>query len=276
MPPRNREPGLGQMALPDAIRPSVDMESLHRRNSFAKAATPEYHGLFIDDYADLTPEQIAYVTPDFLEKSLLGASRNSKNTVYYQNPENGERLWVAVTPVEFKQTAGNIETLGNRAVSRALGRRPARPAYEVDRAAATQEGVEAVQNKLGQLTVMRDETLRPQKAKVKWLAHAAQSPGYAWKKGIDLYSYMSEVRHLVFTDMLTAMSIAGDWTPEKTEGVRKVVEYKLFFDREKNNHIENWKQMLKLADTYLGYKQAIYSEKIEKAKQYIRTNAESV
>lgn len=274
MPPLSREPGLGQMAIPEIGRPQFKAEDLQARNSFSKAVTPEYHGLLIDDYNDLTAEQLAVVTPQFLQDSLIGVDRSSTNAVFYKNPLTHEALWVAVTPLEFKQTAGNITTLGKTVVNQVAGSRSARKEFGPDRAAAARGGIHAVERELGKLETYRDKSLAPQLVKVNWLQHSANNPGYAWKDGLSVRQYMGEVRDLVFRDMFQAMSIAGDWSPEKTEGVAKVVEYRLFFDRKDNNHIKNWRKMLRLGKVYLGYKQAIYSDKIEKAKKYIQTNAE--
>ncbi len=265
-------PDIGQMPLPDMPHPAITFDSLRARNSFAKAATPEFYGLNIEGYADVTEAQINYVTPQLLHDSLIGVPRTSPYSAYYRNPETRQSLWIAVTPGEFKHLGGNIVTLGNRVMSQVSGSRSPRLDFTADRAAAVRGGMKAVEREKNTLETYRDKTLSSQHATVKWLAHAANSPGYAWKQGIDLRLTMTTVRSFVFADMLTAMSESQGWSPEKTQGVQRVIDYRLFFDRQRNRHIGNWKQMLGLADEYLAYKTALYNEKIWKAGKFLSSH----
>lgn len=269
---RTRNPDLGQLAL-DIPMPPADV----RRdvpNSFSKAVTPAFQGLSIEMYADLTPDQINYVTPDFLQNSLLGVSKEADNAVFYRNPETKGVTFVAVPPAEFKLLAGNITTLGNRARSHVLSSRAAGVPKDVDVEAAARGAVHAVQPKLEKLERYRRNVLGPQIGEVNWLLHASNSPGYAWKDGYNIGLLITNFRTFVLNDMLVAMAQAGNWSEEKSKGVQQVLEYKLFFERDNNQHIENWKQLLGVAQTYLGYKRALFDEKIAKARQYTSKHAE--
>ena len=272
MPPNSRRPEVGQFALD--IRPQI-VQDLEVRNSFAKATTPEYHGLWIENYADITKEQLDYVTPQMLHDSVIGVSRDAENSVYYRNPETEEHLWIAVSPEEHKQLGGNIQTLGNRVMSSVMAARAPRRDFTPDREAAVRGGVKAVTKQLDKLERYKANVLQLQVADVHWLQKSAETPGFAWKDGLSVRNAMYNVHGVVLKDMLAAARDAGGWDPEKLAGVEKVIDYRLFFDRSHNDHIKNWKTMLQLMDVYLGYKQALFSEKITKAKQYIDKHAES-
>lgn len=265
----SREPGLGQPAITGMERPVISHESLGARNSFSKAVTPEYHGLLIEDFADLTKEQIESVTPQALHDSLIGIDAEAPNAVFYRNPLTREGLWIAVSPTEHKHLAGNITTLGNRVMSSVMASRAPRRDFGPDREAAMRGGTKAVEDKMRKLEAYKTNLLQPQIAAVHWLQHSAEHPGKAWKDGLSVRMTMETVRGGVFKDMLTAMQEAERWSPEKVAGVEKVLDYRLFFDRTANAHIKNWKTMLKLADVYLGYKKALYGDKIADAKRFI-------
>lgn len=267
-----RNPELGQMALD--IPPVPAEVKLDARNAFATAAKPAFHGLRIETYAELTPAQVDYVTPEFLENSLLHAPRESANSIYYRNPETKEVRYVAVTPGEYKLLAGNLVTLGNRATSHVLDSRTSGLPRDVDVQAAERGGVHAVTAKLDILEKYRQNILNKQIAETNWLAHANHNPGRAWKKGFNLREMITNFRTFVFDDMLVAMSQSGAWSEDKARGVRDVIEYKLFFDRNDNQHLENWGQLLAVTSEYLGTKRAIFDEKIVKARKYIDTHAE--
>ncbi len=252
----------------EGVRPEVRID-LEARNSFSKAVTPEFHDLWIDDYTDITHDQLRVVTPQFLAQSLTDVDRRASNSVHYRGPNKSEDRWVAVSSLEYKQLGGNITTLGNRVVNNVLASRSRRPDFANDRAAAERGGVHAVKNELQKLETYRLKTLPAQSGAVSWLLKSAESPGYAWKNGVDIRMTIETIRGTVFKDMIVAMSEANSWSPEKTAGIEHVLEYRLFFDRSHNRHINNWKHVLGLADEYIGYKKAMYDTKIAKAKTYI-------
>lgn len=267
-----RNPDIGQLAFPEIPLPPAEI-GLDHRNSFATATKPAFHGLSIEMYADITPDKLAFVTPQFLQESLIGVPKDANNAVYYRNPETRESTNVAVTPAEFKLLGGSIITLGNRVLNGVLDSRSTQPVRSVDKEAATRGGIHAVTGKLTALQSY-DRLLATQAAEVNWLINAANNPGYAWKDGFDLKVMLINVRTFALADMMTAMSQAGDWSPEKAADVEKILEYRLFFDRNRNRHITNWQHVLGVEKTYLGYKRAIFNEKIAKAEQYIEKNAE--
>lgn len=280
----SHRPEIGQLGL--GFRPEI-AQDLEVRNSFSKAVTPEYHGLWIEDFADVEPH-LGEVTTQILHDTLIGTARrerlpsgelsrplvtkDTKNAVFYQNPETRKGFWIAVTPFEHSQLAGNIEILGNRVTSYVKASRPPRKDFGPDREAAIRGGVHAVTGKLEKLEAYKTNVLQKQVGAVHWLQHSAENPGKAWKGGIDVRMTMETVRGGVFKDMITAMQEAGEWSPEKVAQVEKVLDYRLFFDRTHNAHIGHWKKMLLLADVYLGYKSALYGDKIAKAKRYIQQN----
>ncbi len=261
----------GQLGLPD-IRPPYDVLRLASRNSFSRAVTPEYHGLYADDYSDVNQAQLDYVTLDFLHDSLHGVNKDAPNSVPYFNPETKERTWIALNPQEYKQLSGNITTLGNRVVNNVLGSRPARNDFSTDRAAAERGGVHAVSKELSKLQTYHTQTLNPQTATIRWLQKSADSPGYAWKDGLSVRESMGVFQEIILKDMLTAMREAGRWSPDKAAGIEKVIMYRQFFDRTNNQHITNWKHILGVADTYMGFKKALYRDKIARAEKYIATH----
>lgn len=279
----DRGADLGQLGL--GIRPEIPQD-LRARNSFSKAVTPEYHGLWIEDFADITKEQLGEINTQFLHDSLIGTARrerlpsgelsnplvtkDTKNAVFYQDPETRRGFWVAVTPFEHTQLAGNIEVLGNRVTSRVMASRLPRKDFGPDREAAIRGGVHAVTSKLERLEAYKANVLQKHIGALHWLQHSAKYPGNAWKGGIDVRMTMETVRGGVFKDMITAMAEASEWSPERVAEVEKVIDYRLFFDRKNNAHIGNWKWMLRLSEVYLGYKTALYSDKIAKAKRYIQ------
>lgn len=271
MPPDSRKPEVGQLALD--VRPQI-VQSFTDRNSFSRAVTPEYHGLWIEDFADITYEQKAEITTQFLHDKIIGVGSGAPNKISYRNPENNEHMWIAVSPEEHKHLSGNIQTLGNRVISSVMASRAPRVDFGPDREAAIRGGVKAVTKKLETLEKYKLNVLKPQEAAVHWLQHSANNPGKAWKDGLSVRNAMHTVRGGVFKDMIAAMRDAEAWTPERVTEVEKVLDYRLFFDRSHNNHITNWKKMLLLSDIYLGYKEALYSEKIVKANQFIRSHAE--
>ncbi len=266
-----RNPELGQLALDIPLTPAeVNLDS---RNSFSKAVKPAFHGLSIEHYAELTPQQVAYVTPQLLEASLIDARRHAPNTIYYRNPETNVVSYVAVSPDEYQQLAGNITTLGNRVRSTVLHSRSSGLHRDTDLEAAIRGGVHAVNPKLEKMQRYRQNVLSVQFGETNWLAHASKSPGHAWKDGYNLRLLVTNFREFVLKDMLVSMSEAGDWSEEKTQGIQKVLEYQLFFNRANNQHIDTWQQLLGVSQRYLGHKTALFDEKIAKAKRYTTQHA---
>ncbi len=271
MPPRR----VYQESLPgvaEAIPLRWNPEAL---NAFCRAATPEYFRLKYEDYADITPELMEKASADHLRPSLIDVPQNSPSAVWFKpGDRHGESVLVAVTPEEYGLIGRNIDKLGQAAVNKTLASRPRDIRFEPHRSAAERSGVHTVENKQRGMKQYLDGTIVPQVELLEWFSEAAQHHWRARGKEADMRMKLGVVSNQIFENMFLALREQRQWKPEQEMLARRTVEKRLFFEREHNQHIQNWLEMFELNHEYLGYKRALFLDRIYHAQRYIDRHAE--
>jgi hypothetical protein len=252
----------------EEVRPAFNRQGLNELTTFSHAIRPEIHGVWTEDFSDLSPEQIAYVTPELFESTLLRTTQ-AENAVRYHNPEDNKVYWVALKPLEYSQIAGNIDVLGNRVVSTVFEGRVERSDPNDKRAAATRGGIHAVEDRLQALTTYAAGALASEKGLLSWMKMSTDHPEYKMKSLAAIIVELNSFEGLL-NEMVDVMGQADNWTPQKTAGVKKVVKYKLFVDRTDNAQFEQFTGFETVAEKYHGFRKALYTDKIARAKKYVK------
>jgi len=274
MPPKR--PALGESPFPGMANLPGPVRDLKSRNSFERAATPEYWGLDQANYADLDQQAVDLAAPSELEPSIIGVPRGSHFESSYSPANTRGTLSVALTPVEFGRVTRSVPALGRAVASRTLSGRPARADFVSDQQAATRSGTHALREKLRVMQTY-SQTLASDADRLASFTQAAKPGGEygrAHMPEAEMRMEMTWIQQHIFGDMFLAMRSQRRWTPEQEDVMRRAVDWRLFFDRERNQHLTNWYDMLRLASTYVGHKRGLFAEKIFQARKYISDNAE--
>ena len=255
-------------AMPSPNFPAVQVDA---RNALARALRPEFVGINPQDYLDVTDEHLDLAAPELLRQSLIGVAPGSPDAVAYRVSRQ-ELLYVAVTPTEFGLMSGSVLALGQRAVAgsqrkrQRIGKR-----NPVDDAAAERAGVHAVMNRAVASSNYLENVLVKQDKLIAQFQEAARYPGLArfGSEGV-MREELTNLRTFVFGSLLTAIGNQRQWTAAQQQRAQKAVDARIFLDRHKNNHINNFKGMLDLASEWTGYKRAVIATRLWESKKYIQ------
>ncbi len=145
MPPKR--PGIGEVQLPVMAEATKPVRDLSSRNAFARAATPEYWGLDINDYANIDSRMLELAAPENLRKSLIDVEGGSQFAVSYIPGDEHRPVFIALTPPEYTLVVRHVPALAMAAISRTLSSRRGRKNYSADVNAANRSGIHTLEGK---------------------------------------------------------------------------------------------------------------------------------
>ncbi len=117
-------------------------------------------------------------------------------------------------------------------------------------------------------TYLQNSLLR-EDARLKRLDEAAKNRGFWRMTEGEMRIELSWVLESVFGNMLTAIRYQRQWSPDQENLAMRAIEKRLFFERQRNQHIRNWRDMFALNIEYLGNKQALFKDRIWQAEKTI-------
>lgn len=267
-----RHPGVVQESFEGMPSQEVDRGFGVQRN-FAGYVTPEMWGLEASNYQDITPRMIELVVPDRLRESLIDVSPGSQGAVSFRSADRRQPLWVALNPVEYGHISRSVEALGGSAVNQTLARSGAvhLPQHQPK---ATRSAIHVVERKQQKMEEYLNATLLSEAARLERFIEYSTHPQFRRKKGIDMHIELGWIQDNLFDNMLSVIGRQRNWTNMQEDMAKRSLQWRLFFDRDSNQHISNWQDTLKLALDYQQAKTALYKDRIYQSKKYVKKHAE--
>lgn len=267
-----RSPYIPQEMLPGMPFDPVDVD---RRNALARALNPNYLGMNVGDYADITPTMLELASADNLRTSLIDVKPVAHSHTVALREGSSTWHYIAVTPMEFGLMSGSIQVLGQRAVSASeKKRRQPHGLSDVDKAAADRAGVHAVESRSSVMQKYLDNTLIGQAKHLSDLQKAGRDPGLAVLKGKEgrMREELAYFRTFIVGDMLAAIGSQRHWTASQEKLALQSIERRLFIERGGSRHIDNFRAMVDLAQEWNGYRQAVIKSRLWESKRYVEAN----
>lgn len=240
-------------------------------NAFSRMATPEYWSLDYVDFGDVTPELQERAQPSELRKSLIDVPMGSDGYVVGYCPEDSYRYRrVALTPGEYKLIPRSVGALSRAIEATTLTRRPERTGngLTIDVNAAERDSIEALRIRRRKIGNYLEDTLMKDEDAILDVFEASRRYGKAWGNEAYMRTIMTWVRDHIFGDMLTAIGHVRGWKGEQRARAQHTVDYLLFFDRARNQHLSNWTGFLALAYEYNDQKQALFVDREKQIDRY--------
>jgi hypothetical protein len=270
MPPLSRRPGLNQLPIPGQ----------EPHPALVHILTPEFQNIDPEDFADIAPNVVKLMEPGLLRESLLGAGLEGDTAVRFKVGDTKEWIKIAVTPGEYVLLAREIPMLGRTAFTGTLVSRDKKMQAETgdpsvlarsdeDKAAANRAAFRAVVQKQTGMQKYLEETLRPRVRIIKKFTEMAQFSNLSRGSREKVKERFEELRTYVFGGMLDAIGNQRNWTEDQATLASRTLQKRLYLDTN-SNRVRNFAEMLKLADEYYGYKNALVLDRLAEAAQYIR------
>lgn len=267
-----RQPGVVQESFEGMPSHEVDRGFNIQRN-FAGYVTPEMWGLEEANYTDITPRMVELVTPDRLRESLIDVVPGSQGAVSFRAAERRQPLWIALNPVEYGHISRSVGALGSSAVNQTLASRAGSANLSYHQPKATRAAVHVVERKRQKMETYLEDTLLPETVRLEKFIEYSTHPQFRRKKGIDMHVELGWIQEAIFENMLSVVGRQRDWTKQQEDLAKRSLQWRLFFDRDNNQHLGNWQGMLKFALEYEQVKTALYKDRIYQSKQYVRKHA---
>lgn len=279
MPPKKIAPMVGEQPLDgipvDLVPPPILPESknLTARNAFSRLATPEYWGLDLARYADITPKMIDRADPPKFRKDLIDTPVDRGFAAGFL-PLDEPYTRVALTPTEYGMITRSPKHLGKATVGRALAKQIDETPSMVDRDRASRHGQHLLEAMLKGMQAYVD-TLDSDTAMLQRFREAATYHWYSRGQEATLRTDMQWIHDRMFGNMFAALRYQRGWTPEKEDLARRALEMRLFFRRSHNMHTLEWVKLFDLNLEHTGYKKGLFGDRIVKTKQIIEQPQDS-
>ena len=259
---------IGQEAF-EGMQPPRDLGSL---NAFARAATPEYWGMTVDHYHDVTGIMLRAAAPEKLRPNLIDVRQRAPLTVAYEDEQTGRYRYVPLLPEEYTLVPRTMSAgrYGEVVVAQTLaGKGSLRYADDELRSRGDEHGNDAIRAKLEKIEAYLADTLVPRSELLARLQEAAAHPGFWRMKEGDMRMAMEQVRSFMIPDALRVIGNARQWSKDQAKMASRAVEYRLFFDRKRNQHIANWQGMLGLLQDYQQEKINLFADRRGRFEGYL-------
>lgn len=286
--PSEADPGLQGGGMPP--NPEND-----KPTALVHILTPEFHGFVGAEFDDIPDTVVARASADELQWSLYWPYvRKSKRQITetsafsYETPENGF-VSIALTPEEYDQASESITKLAERMYNRILARRDealrietgdetARARSEDDIRIAkrgTMRGVMARRAKMGTLL---EEGILPKIELIGRFIEMTEGHNHNLARGTreSVSSRFETLRTTVFDDMMDVIGLQRGWSEDMTAKAKRIIQKRLYITGTIRDRINNFKEMLALANDYYGHKRALILTKIFEVDQYQRQHPEVV
>lgn len=283
--------------LPFMNMPEADPSLIEAKKPTALVhiLTPEFHGLDPADFANIPDDVLARATADELQPSLYWIYKPKSERERPDTPSfsyfsaYGEIISVALTPEEYNSAVESIDKLAERSLSRVLTQRDNALRLETGDKNARARGVEdmrvarrgamrAVIDSQVTMQTLLDESILPKIDLIERFIEMteAKNPNLARGSRQAVSQRFEELRTTVFDDMLDAIGIKRNWSPELAEKAKRVIQKRLYMSGSPKERVANFRAMVALAHEYYGHKRALLLTKIEDARRYQRRNPEVV
>lgn len=279
MPPRNREPGPGQ----------IPIEGLTPRAALVHVLTPEFQLIDPADFADIPDRFIPYTHPDSLRASLLNVPPLNPDenhaVVSYQPAESAGWTRLTVTSEEFTLFARHVPMLAETALQGVFHARDKKLRAETgnptaqarsgdDWAAARRAAMRQVIGKEEAMYQHLQDELMPRIDTIKRFQEMIHYPNLNRGSNQRVRERTEILREYVFGDMLKAIGNLREWDTDKTTLASRTLQKRLYMDPDRGRRVKNFQAMLQLAEDYYGHKQAFVRSRIAEAAKYRRNHPE--
>jgi len=257
--------------------------------------TPEFHGFDATEFDDIPDEVVARATADELRTSLywqyVAKSRRQDpeaSAFSYKTPDE-EVVSVALTPEEYDKASESITKLAERRYNRVLTQRDeklrketgdetARARSEEDIRVAKRGAMRAVLVRRAKMEELLEKGIVPKIELIDKFIEMTEDRNYNLARGTreSVSSRFETLRTTVFDDMLDAIGLKRGWSEDMTDRAKRIIQKRLYTAGTIRDRIDNFKEMLALANEYYGHKRALILTKIFEAKQYQRQHPKVV
>jgi hypothetical protein len=207
--------------------------------------------------------------PVKLRVSLIGVPRDSLFAVSYIPKNESKSVNITLTPTEYGLIIRDIPSLAKTAISNTLISRPARRDFTRDVDAARRAKVHALTGKKASMDTYLRGPLQNEEGLLRKFTEAAKCPDLWIMLEGEMREELGWILESVFGCMLTAIRYQRDWTPVEEDTAKRAIMKRLFFERQRGRHIQNWQGMLGLSLEYLSHRQALFGDRIAKASEEI-------
>lgn len=254
--------------MPPSPKAPVELDA---RNALAHLLRPEIVGMRPEDYAEASPDILRYADVGRYAALLLDIGPDRPTSLGYRSESEGRMIFTAATPTEYSLLAGNLYVLGNRASARVEAARQGKRGSlkEVDADAARRAGVHGVERQLEKTQKFVVNSLQPEQELIRRFREAAQNPGFARGKQIDLRIGLAEIQEGVIGKLFAALRAQRNWTPQQARLARMVTDRRIFIERHGNQHIGYFDNILALAQVRNAYIGHVAKVRITTAEKYL-------
>lgn len=273
---------IGEIPAAERISPE-----LRKPTALVHILTPEFHDLNPEDFYDISEEVVARATASRLQGSLYWRYVRKDDrkipevsAFSYPTPDEGV-VSVALTPAEYDAASESVEKLAQRVFNKVLtqrdralreetGNEDARARGDEDIRVAKRGGVRAAMEQQACMERLLEEGVLPKIELIEKFIEMTDghNPNLARGSRESVSKRFDELRTTVFDDMLDAVALQRGWGEDKTARAKMIIQKRLYISGQTKDKVDNFKEMLALAQGYYGYKRALLMTKIQEAKKY--------
>ncbi len=255
----------------------LEKPELERQLPFVHVVQPEAVGLAAEDYNDVTKEEKTFATIDNYRSILLDVPRNRPSAAAYVDGETRQLRFIALSAEESMLITRNNKKLGEAAVTRTLAARP-RPLTDTDRQAASRSGLHVIEGYQKNMQRYLKNALSPDVDRMEHMKEYAHHRNLSRKKGYGMRSDIAWFRSRIIDETFDAISRQqkvndGSWKTEDEQRARRALDYRLFFDGDRQRPVDNWEKFLDFEIEYWGHKIALFKSQIWQAEKILRKQA---
>lgn len=272
-------PGQGSLeSMPErGPSPSFDVPRL----TFAQMATPEFVRLPANLAEQVSPETIAAAEPAKLRTSLIDDGHNlrparmdesaSPFVVDYYDRVTHRRVKVALNPFEADviMRTEDPAVLGGAGARKAVKKVAGLDKMARGHSKAQRASVEVVEQKRKAMANYIERTLRPGLDDLRAIAEKAEHPNLARKGSSGSRMDLTWVRMGHINNMLDVIGLQRAWSDDQLQQARSATDWRLFHDRAKNRHLDNWKDMLGLLVDYQSHRLNVFQDREYRARDWM-------
>ncbi len=265
----------------------------NRRIALVHILTPEFHGFDPEEFTHIPDEIVARASAADLQPNLFWPyipkrRRQSEEVSSFSYLAADETfISVALTPNEYNEASESVSKLAERVINRVLtlrdktlrketGDPTARARSPEDIKTANRGAMRAVMDRQSDMEKLLKERILPKQELIKKFIEMTEDNHFYLSRGTKrtVSERFEELRTTVFDDMLDAIGRKRKWSDEMTARAKQIIQKRLYISGTKTERLENFREMMLLAQEYYGHKWALISTKIEEARKYQRDHPE--
>lgn len=248
--------------MPEIGSVPLDMKN---RNALSRTLDPYYWRIEPDVFADITPEMRAAADPWLLVNSLVDVPADSPSAVAYRPGNTSRYGYVALAPTEYGLIVRNPGAFSRAA---RIGTLAARPEGDVHTQAADRSVIHAHIAKADVAQRYVTGTLEPWLGLLGKFDQAARNPGLSLMgPEVTMRQNFETFRTNILGNLLEALRVQRDWNDEQADLARRTIDARMFIDRENNQHIAYFADLIHASQFYFGHKTALFKDRLHQSKQ---------